>query len=87
MSVDLGSELDRLELPVESVMVGHDGFSLAAITALLARENGQGIVRKPLPGDPAHAEVFGRKTDSIRGKFARGAVWVIPPVEQTPDPL
>ena len=34
--------------------------------------------------EPAHAEVFGKKTDSVRKRFARAAVWVIPPDDDAP---
>lgn len=56
-------------------------FYLAAITAKTARENGQGIHRAPLPEESSHAEVFGKKTKSIKRKLARAAHWVVPPPE------
>ena len=65
--------------PPESVLVGHARFALATITAGLVRICGQGVVRDPIPDEPAHAVVVGRKTDSIKRRFAREARWVVPP--------
>lgn len=62
-----------------SVLAGHTGYALAAITAGLARACGQGIARDPRPDEPAHALIFGRKTDSIMRRLARGSTWVVPP--------
>jgi len=62
-----------------TVMIGHAEFGLAAITSGLARACGQIIVRDPLPEQPSHALVVGRKTNSVRTRLSRGANWVIPP--------
>jgi hypothetical protein len=64
----------------EAAIAGFDGFALAGFTAGFARHQcHQGVERAPLPNDPAHAYVFGKKTDGIKKKFAReGATWVIP---------
>ncbi len=62
-----------------AVLVGHAGFALAAVTARLARECKQGIVRDPQPGAPSHALVIGRKTPGVRKRFAREARWIVPP--------
>lgn len=53
--------------------------ALASFTAGFARELGQKIIRTPLPEEPAHAEVPGKKTGSVRKKFAKKAQWIIPP--------
>lgn len=82
MSVHLGSVLAQRGLAVVSVLVGHADFALASISASVARENGQGIQRSPLPGDPAHAEVFGPKSGSVRRRLAKTAEWVVPPSTQ-----
>ncbi len=63
----------------ESVLKGHEGFALAAITAGLARSCGQILVRKPLAEEPAHALVVGDKPKKVRKKLAGGFVWVVPP--------
>lgn len=79
MSVQLADVLIAHGIPVTQVLAGHGGYSLTAITAGLARANGQGIIRKPRENDPAHAEVFGKKSKSVRKKLADGAEWVILP--------
>ena len=59
---------------------GHDNVvALTSFTAGFARELGQKIIRTPLPEEPAHAEVPGKKTDSVRKQFAKKAQWIIPP--------
>jgi hypothetical protein len=66
----------------DAVLAGHQGFALAAITAGLARACGLGVVRDPLPDNPAHAVVFGPKTNAVIRRLARQATWVIAPAEQ-----
>lgn len=87
MSVALECELVAHGSPPSSVLVGHDGFGLASITAQLARDLGQAIVRDPQPGDPAHGLVFGNKTDSIRKKMAKAAAWEVSPNLPPPPQL
>lgn len=77
MSVYLSSVIRSDGRGPDSVLL--PGFFLAAITAQTARENGQGVHRAPLPEEPSHAEVFGRKTKSIRRKLARSAQWIVGP--------
>src|SRR6266852_2979158 len=55
---------------------GEKGFSLAAITAGLARQRGLGVVRDPQPEDPPHLLVFGDKTKFVREGLALAARWV-----------
>jgi hypothetical protein len=63
----------------EHILIGHDRFALAEITAGLARSKQQGIVRDPVPEEPTHALVFGKKTASVTRALAKGSVWVVPP--------
>ncbi|MFW6169793.1 MAG: hypothetical protein ACODAD_04825 [Planctomycetota bacterium] len=79
MSVVLGQDVLDAGRNPESVLEGHEEFSLAAITAGLAREKEQGIQRAPLPEEPAHAEVFGKKTKSVQKAFSKASQWVVPP--------
>jgi hypothetical protein len=79
MSVVLGQDVLAAGRDAYSVVARYDAFCLASVTAGLARSLNQGIMRKPLDDEPAHAEVFGKKTDSVRKKFARAAIWVIGP--------
>lgn len=77
MSVYLADECKDPQL----ALAGHKGFGLVAITAGLARQCNQIVVRQPVPGPPGHGVVAGKKTDSVRKKFARFAAtrWVIRP--------
>ena len=61
------------------VLIQFEGYFLAAFAAGTARELGQGVARTPIPEEPAHASVFGRKTDAVRRKLAQAARWVIAP--------
>lgn len=62
------------------VLAGHPGFALAEFTAGFARHRcNQLVVRAPRPGEPWHAFVVGKKTDSVRKKFARESQWAVPP--------
>lgn len=75
MSVVLGAEARG----PSAVLADHLGFGLAAITAGLARELGQIVVRDPLPDEPAHALVVGSKTKSLRRRMALASTWVVEP--------
>lgn len=79
MSVLLAKEVTASGRDAHSVIADYDDFCLASVPAGLARSLNQGIVRKPLDDEPAHAEVFGKKTDGVRKRFAREAIWVIGP--------
>jgi hypothetical protein len=81
MSVVLGQEVLDANRTPESVLSGHEGYGLASFTAGLARAKKQGIMRKPLPEEPAHAEVFGKKPRSVKNAFAKNCEWVLPPPE------
>ncbi len=61
------------------VIADFPGYSIAGITAGIARSCGQGVARTPEPDEPAHASVFGRKTKSVKRTLAREATWVIAP--------
>ena len=79
MSVVLADRVTESGRDPSAVLAGHAGFALAAITAGLARQCEQGVAREPLPDEPAHAVVFGKKTDSVKKRLARGSRWVVPP--------
>ena|SRR5688500_5066970 len=79
MSVVLGDELLAQGRTPDSALADCTAFALASFTAGLARSKGQGIMRKPQPEEPAHAEVFGLKSNSVRRALAKGSVWVIAP--------
>ena len=65
----------------EAAIEGLPGFYLASLTAGLARQSKQGVAPDPLPTEPAHAVVFGKKTSGVRNRFATESQWVIPPIE------
>lgn len=75
MSVILAAEVSGPEFS----LAGHEDFALAVLTAGLIRQCGQGIARDPLPDNPAHAVVFGRRTEAVRRRLARGSRWVVEP--------
>jgi hypothetical protein len=79
MSVVLAEVIAEMGRAPADVLAGCDGFALAMITAGLARECKHGVAREPLPEEPAHAIVFGKKTKPVIRKLATGARWVIPP--------
>ena len=80
MSVVLAEAAAVVPSPAQ-VLTGHERFALASITAALARECGQGVVRDPLPDEPAHGLVVGPKPKSVQRRLAKTAEWVIPPKE------
>jgi hypothetical protein len=81
MSVYLGSVLADEKREPTDVLQGHDGFSLASITAGLARINGQTVHPKPEATESSHAVVCGdkgRKNKSApKRQFAANAVWIV----------
>ena len=79
MSVHLLTVLEKHGAEANAVLDGLPGFALAAITAGLVRQWGQGVRRAPLAGDPAHAEVFGKKTQAVRRALARHSTWMVEP--------
>jgi len=78
-SVHIERVLQQLGLPNESIIAGHSGYSVVAITAGLVRQHKQLIQRAPETLDPAHAHVLGKKPGSVKKAFSEAAVWVIPP--------
>lgn len=79
MSVVLGPEAHRLGRGPLHMLEGHPEFAVATLTAGTARQHGQGVIRDPLPEDPAHGLVHGPKPKSIRRKLAAASVWLVPP--------
>lgn len=62
---------------VEETLAGYRGYGIAALGAAAARNLGQAVLADPLPRNPAHALVRGRKSKSTSRKLARAASWVV----------
>ncbi len=82
MSVDAEPNLAADGRDWRSCLQGYEGFSLVNIDAVHARAQGLAVVHKPIKDDPvlpdnlAHAEVIGKKTQSIAKYLAANATWV-----------
>lgn len=79
MSVQLAEEMQLRGLAPGDALKRHPSCSLASITAGLARRCEQAVLRDPLPDGPAHALVDGKKTKSVRRKFAAATKWIVRP--------
>ena len=62
-----------------AMVVFDDNVLIAQVTAGLARECDQAVVRDPQPEEPAHALVCGHKTRGIQSRLAKMSTWVISP--------
>lgn len=71
--------------PME-VLEGHEGYGLVALTIEDLIEVGQVLVPDPLPEEPDHAVVVGRKTDGRMKTMAKASQWVINPLGMTTSP-
>jgi hypothetical protein len=78
ISVVLAEVVCRDNRGPESVLANHDGYSLAQLTAGLARSLAQGVARDPVPQEPAHAVVFGEKPKSVTSALAKRCDWGSP---------
>ena len=54
-------------------------FGLVSFLAGHARDQGLGVIRAPLPDEPAHANVLGPKPGSVRRALRAVSRWVIRP--------
>lgn len=63
----------------DRVLAGYERYGLASFKARVARESGLGIVRDPLPDQPAHALVFGPKSKKVQSQLAKATEWVVLP--------
>ncbi len=80
MSVALQAVLGTMGLPPQHALVGYEEtHALAAFKTTVARQNGQGIARDPLPEDPAHGVVFGNKPRAVSKALASASHWVVSP--------
>ncbi|HEY0984828.1 hypothetical protein [Schlesneria sp.] len=79
MSVSLAEHTNSVGRGPADVLQGHDGYGLAQITAGLVRAYEQGVQRDAQPEDPAHALVFGKKSNAARRAFSKECQWVVAP--------
>ena len=77
MSVVLGNDVLKASRSPEALLNDHAGYSLASVTAGLARSCEQIVYRAPVADEPAHAEVKGVKSKTVRKRFAKEAAWVV----------
>jgi hypothetical protein len=75
MSVVLGQEHGDAEGAVSRQE--HLGYSLASVTARVARDCDQTMQRSPAIDEPHHGDVSGLKPYSIQKKFVRASEWRI----------
>lgn len=53
----------------------HPGHSLVRFPASVARQAGQAVEHKPVPGNRAHTEVIGKKTGSVKTCLRKACEW------------
>ncbi len=76
MSVFLAAIMSEAGRGPDDALTGHEGYFLASFTARFARSQAQSLVRDPLPEEPAHSLVCGKKSKPVRTAFAKAAKWV-----------
>ena len=64
---------------VRRVMVGHEGYALAFLTAGQVRPKSQTVHTDPLTEESSHTQVCGPKPKSTCRWFAKKAEWAITP--------
>lgn len=92
MSIALGDTLEEVGLDPDSVLIGHENFSLVSFPAKVPRDKELGVIRKPIEedreqgvvADPAHGEVVGKKTSGVKRYLKNNAEWYIEP--DLPEP-
>ena len=53
----------------------YPGTLVAQLTIVQVRSQGLDVVRDPIPGDPGHCNVVGRKTRAVTRNLAEVSVW------------
>jgi hypothetical protein len=81
MSAYLSSVLANEKRDPSTVLAGHEGYSLASITAGLARTNSQTVHPCPEPDENSHSAVCGdkgkNKKSAPKRQFASNAAWFV----------
>lgn len=78
LSVNLESVMRNAGRPPEDSLKNHPNDFLACITTSVCRDNGQLVGSDPLPDEPAHGYVFGKKPKRIQRALRDAASWVVP---------
>jgi hypothetical protein len=81
LSVNIESIMRERQLSLDVVIRDPKKYSLAAITAGLARQHDQVIQKHPEADDPSHGHVVGEKSKPIQRALANAAQWVVAPNE------
>ena len=63
----------------DDVLKDHESFGLVALTVAEIRAQGLGIIRAPLPDNPNHAHLQGKKTTGKKRRLAAAAEWIREP--------
>lgn len=79
MSVYLSSLVQQSDRRPADLLSDWRSFGLASIGAGNVRLLHLGVVRDPLPEEPAHGLVTGPKPRSVQRKLAKASTWVILP--------
>jgi len=80
MSVAIEDRLNELKREPESILDSKpSGYGLVSLTARQVREEEQRIERSPTDEELAHGDVWGKKTEGRRRRFARMSQWVAGP--------
>jgi hypothetical protein len=75
MSVDAEPILHQHDLDWTFSLRNHAGYSLVRFGAGAVRAMGLAVVHKPEQHNPAHAEVIGKKTQSIAKHLVAASTW------------
>lgn len=76
MSVDIETILTANGLDWKCTLRNHDQYSLVRFPASLARGLTQTVYHCRTLDNPAHGEVRGKKTGSVRSRFSKLSKWV-----------
>lgn len=79
MSVGIESIARQHGREPTDVLAGHDGFALVGFGVGCVRSLGQVVRHVPLPGQPEHGEVEGKKTGSVKKRLSAASNWVVAP--------
>jgi hypothetical protein len=75
MSVDAESILTQHGLDWNFSLLSYPEYSLARFKASAARTSGLAVILKPLPDNPAHTEVHGKKTQGVANQLVAASTW------------